>query len=115
MKLISQKVLIKLDEQVEHTDTGILIPLYEKAQTDGDRPTVKLSNKKYLSQGTVVEVSSSALEHISKDATLKPGDRVYVNPQAVSPTYQYFTDRSKLVIDFDGHVLIPVQLIDAIL
>ena len=115
--LINNKVLIKLQEHQEHTknDSGIMIPLYERTTTDGDRPTVKISSKTYLSKGIVVDVAPSANAELAKDnVQLKAGDEVFVNVNAVSPSYQYFTNRDSLVISFDGHILIPYTLIDAI-
>lgn len=117
MKLLNEKVLIKLDEHKEHTSTptDLLVPLYDNIETDGGRPGVKISAKKYLSQGTVVDISKSAATLLDKDGiTVTPGTRVFVNTNAVSPSYQYFTNRDSLVINFDGHILIPVVLIDSI-
>jgi len=81
MKLLNEKVLIKLDEHKEHTSTptDLLVPLYDNIETDGGRPGVKISPKKYLSQGTVVDISKSAATLLQKDGiTLTPGMRVFV-------------------------------------
>lgn len=114
--LIGDKVLIKLDLLPSHTTTesGLEIPLYEAVTTEGGKVKSQLSQTKYLSQGTIVDISPYSSQRASEfGVTLSPNDRVFVNPSAVSPHYQFFTDRSQLVMNFDGYVAVPVTLIDA--
>jgi len=42
------------------------------------------------------------------------GDRVYVGQQTLSSNgYQFYPDRTKLVADFEGYVVVPHSLIEA--
>ena len=108
------RVLVQLDKFDEQID-GITIPLYERGTTDGGQPTAVISNQKFLSKGTVIEVSPSANTQLEADnITLKPGDRVFVSQTAMSSTFQYFPKRNNLVIDFEGYMLLPVNLIENI-
>lgn len=111
-ELLGDRVLIKLDEHPQHTTTesGIVIPQFEAATTDGGKPTAILSKMKYLYQGTVVALSKYAQEKLP---SITPSTRVFIVPSTLSPAYQFFMDRSKLVIDFDGHICIPHTLIEA--
>lgn len=111
-ELLGDRVLIKLDEHPSHTTTesGIVIPQFEATTTDGGKPTSTLSKMKYLYQGTVIQLSPYAQEKLP---SITPSTRVYITPSALSPAYQFFLDRSKLVIDFDGHICIPHTLIEA--
>lgn len=103
---LQQKVLIQLDQQPSHTTTesGIVIPLFSTYETPGGKLDTELSQRKYLTIGTVL---ASSHPDISTD------DRVVVSHHAVSPSYQFILDRSKLVADFDGTVLLPITLIEA--
>lgn len=115
-KLLGDRVLVKLDSLETHseTDNGIVIPLYEQYETDGGRPAAKLSNKKYLSKGEVIDFSPLAAKKLEEQETpITKHQRVYVNINAVSPNYQFFPKRDSLVIDFDGYILIPYTLIEA--
>ena len=114
--LIGDRILIKLDEHPNHTMSpeGIIIPQYEVGETPGGKPMSRLSSNRYLYSGTIIALSPYAqkkLEDIS--ASLRTGDRVLLAQAAVSPMFQFFLDRSKLVIDFDGYICIPHNLIEA--
>lgn len=114
--LIGDRILIKLDEHPDHTTTkeGIIIPQYEVGETASGREMSRLSKNKYLYQGTILAMgplATSKLQELS--SPLSPGDRVFVSQAAVSPMFQFFSDRSKLIIDFDGHICIPHNLIEA--
>ena len=114
--LLGERVLVKLDLLGDHskTNSGLHVPLYERDTTEGGRPTAKLSNKQYLSQGTVIDYSPLAAKKLEDALTpISKNQKVFVNPTAVSPNYQFFPDRSNLVIDFEGYVLIPYTLIEA--
>ena len=114
--LFGDRVLIQLDKSEEHTtlSSGLTIPLYENYETDGGRPGAKASDKKFLSQGTVVALSQSASKKLEENnSPLNIGDKVFVTQNAVSPQYQFFPDRSNLFIQFEGLISIPHVLIEA--
>lgn len=113
LKLLGDRVWVKLDEAVSHTETdsGIIIPLNELTETDGGRITTRPSNRKYFSSGTIVAISDKASELLSN--SVKPGDKIYVNDRVVNKDYQFFPDRSKLVQDFKGHILISANYVEA--
>lgn len=112
LTLLGDRVWIKLDEAVSHTETdsGIIIPLNELTETDGGRITTRPSNRKYFSSGTVVALSDKSSEMLSH--SIKVGDRVYVNDRVVNKDYQFFPDRTKLVQEFKGDILISANYIE---
>lgn len=115
--LIGDRILIKLDQALDHTvtESGIVIPLSKLAESDGGRVVTELSKQKHLPQGTVVSIGKQAtkkLEELSE--TLSVGDRVYVSAQVFnSKSYDFAIDRSQLLSDNDGHVCVPHVLIEA--
>jgi co-chaperonin GroES (HSP10) len=110
LTVFNDKVIVKLDEALDHTvtESGIIITLSELTETDGGRVTTRTSNKKHLTQGTVLAVAADA----ALKTNLSKGDRVYVAQHANSPNYQFFANRDNLVIDFDGTISIPYILIE---
>lgn len=114
--ILNDKVLIKLDLLEDHSksESGLSIPLYEAYQTEGGRPSAKLSDKTYLAQGEVILCSPSAAKKLEEQGTpISIGQKVFVTMSSVSPAYQFFMDRSNLVLEFDGHILIPYTFIEA--
>ncbi len=111
LELLGDRVVILLDKAQDHTitDGGVIIPLFENGETDGGRPKSNLSHKKYLSVGTVVAISEVAKDKLP----VLVGDRVYVTPTAASANYQFLTDRSQLIENWDGYIAIPHTLIEA--
>lgn len=116
LTIFGDRVLILLDIERENTktDSGIEVPHYVQDETDGGRPTVKLSGRKYLPQGTVVNVSPLASAKLKEHQTpLTVNDRVLVSYAALNPSYQFFPERTKHVIAHHGYMLIPYSLIEA--
>ncbi len=116
LSLIGDRVVILLDKATDHTTTesGILIPLSELSETDGGRLTTRTSSQQYLMSGTVVGMSKfSSLKFEEQHTSITNGDRVYLSKSAVSPAYQFFPERSNLVIDFTGYICVPHTLIEA--
>lgn len=116
IQLIGDRVLIQLDQLPTHstTQSGLEIPLYDAVVTEGGRVKSQLSQNTFLYQGTILQISPLAEEALTKEASpLSPGQKVYVTPSAVTPHYQFFLDRSSLVLDFNGLIAIPHQLIEA--
>lgn len=110
IQLLGEKVLIQLEAASDHTttDTGLIIPLFENDLSDGGRPITKLSSKKYLSKGTVINISPKAKISYPE---LEVGDTVYVPTQVASPQYQFFLTRDKLVLDWEGVIVVnPIQI-----
>ena len=116
MELLGNRILIKLDPQPAHAEqaSGLLLAHYALEETDGGRMGTTVSNVKYLSKGVVVSISALAEKRLVEEGTsLSTGDRVMVPPSTVSPQYQFFTDRESVVLEFDGHIVIPHSLIEA--
>jgi co-chaperonin GroES (HSP10) len=118
MSLIGDRVLILLDEALDHTttETGIIIPLSNVIEKDSGRLGTELSKRKHLTEGVVIALSSTASSKLGElNTNLSPGDRVYVNEMVMKTpsSYQFFIDRKKLVQDFNGVVCIPHVLIEA--
>lgn len=112
LELLGDRVIVLLDKAEDHTTTesGLIIPLFENAETDGGRPASKLSMKRYLSTGTILGLSQTAQEKLP---TIKVGDKVYVTPTAATPQYQFLPDRTQLVEDWSGLIVISHVLIEA--
>ena len=112
IELFGDRIVVQLDCATTHTisEGGLEIPLYEEKLTDGARLAPVVSPKKYLSQGTVLAISNDAKNKIPD---LNVGDQVFITAHGASATYQFFTDRSNLVITWDGKVCIPHSLIEA--
>lgn len=116
LTLIGDKVLIKLDSQLEDavTEDGIYIPYTEMTESDGGRPVSKASEAFALTKGTVVSITPYANQKLSEyQISLQPNDKVYVNKAAMH--YKFSINRSTLIdIDtFDGYVAVPHNLIEA--
>lgn len=108
--LLGSKVLIQLEEAKSHTetDTGLVIPLFENDTSDGGRPITKISAKKYLSKGTIINMSPKAKDEYPE---LNIGDTVFVSAQVASPQYQFFLNRDQLVLDWTGVIIVnPIQI-----
>lgn len=118
LSLIGDRVLIVLDEALEHTklDSGIIIPLNTIVEKDSGRLGTELSKRKHLTKGTIIALSPTSTTKLKElESPLQVGDRVYVNEMVLKTTssYQFFINRDKLVQDFDGVVCIPHVLIEA--
>lgn len=111
MQILHSNVLVLLHKVEDHTttDSGIIIPQYRQYEAESGKVKAALSDLKYLSKGTVIQVGPDCY------LPIKEGDQVYVSPQAVSPAFQFFDPRDSLVLDFQGLVLIPPTLIQAVL
>lgn len=108
--LLGSKVLIQLDEATSHTqtETGLVIPLFENDMSDGGRPITKVSAKKYLSKGKIINISEKAKQEYPE---LNVGDAVFVSTQVASPQYQFFMNRDQLVLDWTGVIIVnPIQI-----
>jgi len=115
--LTGDRVLIALDEHPTHTVTkgNIVVPRFEQGVTEGGKPRSDLDSRKHLSVGTVVAISPLASKRMSEEETpLRPGDRVYISATANNISYQFISDRSRLVVDFDGLIAVPHNYIEAI-
>lgn len=118
LSLIGDRILILLDEALDHTttETGIIIPLNNVIEKDSGRLGTELSKRKHLTKGTILSLSPTATSKLEElHTSLTSGDRVYVNEMVMKTpsSYQFFLDRNKLVQDFDGVVCIPHVLIEA--
>lgn len=118
LELVGDRVLILLDEAKDHTitESGIIIPLNNTIEKESGRLGTELSKRKHLTKGVIVGLSSIASTKLNDlGVPLTVGDRVFVNEQVLRTTssYQFFIDRDKLVVDFDGLVCIPHLLIEA--
>jgi hypothetical protein len=108
-------VLIKLDEQPDHTTTpsGVILPQFTPSYTESGRPKDELSSKKHLLQGTIIALSPLASTKLNEENTpLEPNDRVYISPLAHSDSYQFFANR-QIAAQFEGLIAIPHSLIEA--
>jgi len=118
LELIGDRILVLLDEAPEHTKTesGLILPLNNVIEKDSGRLGTEISKRKHLNVGTVLSIADFSKQKLEdQKASLKVGDRVYVSELAVSnlKSYQFITDRTKLVADFEGVVCIPHVLIEA--
>lgn len=113
IKLLGDRVVIKLDELEEHTTTesGLIVPLSTIYETDSGRVKARTSAQKHVYEGVIVLMSDLAKEKLG----LEEGARVYVSDNVLSSkAFHFYFDRQKLVQTFDGHVSIPYHLIEAV-
>lgn len=109
LEILHNNVWVLLDEESEHSVIdGIIVPLFEATETDGGKPTTRLSKKSFLLKGTVKGVGNQV------NIPLSIGDKVYVKQEAYSIHFQFFPSRDRKVLDFTGDILIPVQFIEAV-
>lgn len=112
LEILGDRVVIKLDEAADHTVTegGIIVSLFEEGVTEGGRPDPRISKKRFLPKGEVVNISAQAQEKLP---TVKVGDQVYITARAATPDYQFLPDRSQLVEDWTGLVSVSHVLVEA--
>jgi co-chaperonin GroES (HSP10) len=113
IKLLGDRVVIKLDELEDHTTTesGLIVPLSTVYETDSGRIKARTSAQKHIYEGVITDISPKAQEL----SALNVGDRVYVSDNVLSSkAFHFYYDRSKLVQTFEGYVCVPHTLIEAI-
>jgi hypothetical protein len=118
MILTGNRILIQLDAHPDHTVTasGVYVPHLALMESDGGKLNTVISNVRHLARGTVQLISPFASKKLEEEGTpLKIGDRVQVPDSVVSPNYQFFKDKDGIVLDFEGLVVVPHTLIEAIL
>lgn len=116
LTLLGDRVLIRLDEQPDHTTTssGVIIPEFIPSYTEGGRPKDELSTRSHLYQGTVLQLSPLAASRLSEEGTpLSPDDRVFLSTMCHNPSYQFFSNRDSLTLQFEGLIAVPHSLIEA--
>lgn len=110
--LLGDRILVQLDKAEDHTvtDSGLIVPLMENAQTDGGKEISRISPRKWLQQGTVVGMSEVSKEKLPD---IQVNDRVMITSTAANANYQFFLDRSNLALEWTGIICIPHPLIEA--
>lgn len=105
IKLLGDRTLIRLRKAEDHTVTeeGLFIPLMENYTTDGGKNGARVSNFKFLTIGEVLSTTH---------AELKAGDTVTVFRNAATNDYFFPLDRTRLVVPFDGTILVPNSMIE---
>lgn len=115
LQLIGDRILVQLDEQVDHevTEAGLINPLTELEQTDGGRYNSKISSRRFVAAGIIKKISDFSAKKLEElGVEIKEGDRVYVDHRAASEQYAFFIKRG-LVKTFSGLVSIPHVYIEA--
>ena len=118
LKLLGDRVIIALHKQEEHTttSTGIIVPLSEITQTDSGKIASITSSKKFLSKGTVVQVSDLAAAKLQEAGhTLSPGDVVYLSENGASTQYKFSYSRDTLIQEDEGYRCVPHIIIEGII
>lgn len=113
IKLLGDRIVVKLDEMEDHTTTesGLIVPLSTVYETDSGRIKARTSAQKHLLVGTIIDISDKAKELTD----LSVSDKVYVSENALSSkAFHFYYDRSKLVQTFEGYICIPHTLIEAV-
>lgn len=118
-------ILIKLetypnDEAVTVTDSGILIPKYHVYESEGGREVAAMTNEKYSSIGSIIQISQAALANIAEnnlDADLiKVGARVSVTNQTKASQSNWFiVNQHEAVADHEGYILVTPAAIQAVI
>ncbi len=115
IELIGDRILVRLDEAKDHTViNGIIIPVNTIVESESGKLKTELSKIRHLARGTILNISAHSAKKLDElNITLSPNDRVYVSHQAVnSSSYQWKSDRDKLISEFDGIVCVPHLLIE---
>lgn len=115
LQILGDRIIVLLDlAEDTTTESGIIIPLNELQETDGGKLKTRPSAKRHLSQGTILSIGDQAASQIKeKSLNLNVNDKVYLTQQALSNSFNFFPDRTKLVQDFKGFVAVPLSLIEA--
>jgi len=109
LKLLGAKVMIQLEPLPDPKETGLAIRRFENAETDGGRPRAKVSSVRFLPYGKIVNLTDKTKE----ETGLSIGDTVLLSQGAIN--HEFYEDRTTLVPQFTGLVLVPYQLIEAAL
>lgn len=115
LQLFGDRIVVQLDKAPQYStnEFGVVEALMENHETDGGRIASKPSSRSYLNRGTVIQISPLALTKLSEiDASLSPGDQVFVTHNATSEQYNFSYSREGLVKNFSGLVCIPHVLIE---
>ena len=110
-------ILIQLDPIEQSQSTSGLYELkYAAEESDGSRPKAVIdTSQKYGLSGTVLAVSSAAAQEISKQGeTLKPKDRVIIQPTAKNTANWVLDDPNSNVPKFNGKLQIMTSQIQSI-
>lgn len=109
-------VLVRLDKLKSNTVTssGVIVNSYENYETEGGRPSTKLSHEVFSLRGTVLKMSAAAMKAIEQEGyKLDVSDTIIVYPSAKSPQ-NWFIDPDKIdepTSDFEGYLLLhPAQI-----
>ena len=105
IKLLGDRTLLKLQKAEDHTTLpgGLIKPQFENYETDGGKASSRISDRRYLSIGTVLATNSP---------DLKVGDGITVLPSCANINYFFSMDRSQLASTFDGTILVPNTMIE---
>lgn len=117
LTLLGDRVVILLDfeEQETTTSSGIILPLTEIQETDGGKLKTRPALKRHLSQGTVLNISSLAVEKFKEEGmSLDVDTQVYVASTALNQSFHFYPNRTQLVTTFSGFICVPHNLIEAI-
>ena len=108
-RILGDTYLVQLDEFLP--DEGLINLKYNKYTSDSGREAAELDTNAYLPKGTILQIGSQA----SNPDNLVIGDRIYINPSALTPHYQFFPSRDSAVISFTGMIKIPMPHIEALI
>lgn len=111
--------LVPYKSETTQTEEGIIIPLYERYETDGGRPASRIKEDKLSTIGKVLQISAIAREVLDNDKIkLNIGDYVSISEQHKNSTNQFIIDKDIPVVmeqDFEGYLRIFPNMIESIL
>lgn len=114
LQLLGDRVVIKVDQIQDHsiTESGIIVPSAELAETDGGKIQTRPTSEKRLSKGTILAISTKA----SEETKLEVNDKVYFAKSGLSGSFDFDLDRNALssspLVD-KSVICIPSTLIEA--
>lgn len=116
-------ILVKLDEYedgqaVSKTESGLIIPKYKTHETEGGRFVAAMTNEKFTTIGTIIQISSAAKKNAEETSIdvdyLKVGARIAVSEQTKSsPSNWFIPNRTEAVAEHDGYIIITPSAIQA--
>lgn len=118
-KIQSDRILVKLFPLEESSAfEHIIVDKFKTVESDGGRQVSIIDSDptgSYQTRGEVVQIGKFAETFIPTHyPDLKVGSIVLLAKHAISPTNQFFTDRTIAVQDFEGYLLLPINFVEAV-
>ena len=118
-KFTGERILVRMFKYptpYTMTESGIEIPKFKNAQSDGGKEVSVRDEFSYMTKALVIKVPELATLKAKSvlGYPLKEGDIIQISPRAMTPDYQYTVDKDNPVSKFDGYLLLNMMLVESI-